>query len=171
MSIEARLEALESRAQRAEDVLAITNLMAEYSNASDGGWNRETHDSERVAALFTEDGVWEGDKGGKVVGREAICDLFEHLRKTTPFAFHTNSNPRIEVNGDSAVGEWHLILFLVTGEGSVVDRPLGSILGTGIYTNDFVRTAQGWRFKKIQCTAAFLEPYLHDWAKASTLAG
>jgi len=165
-SLEARLETLERRALLAEDVLAIQNLMADYSNAADGGWNRATHDPDRVAALFTEDGIWEGDKGGKVEGREAISTLFTDLQKTTPFAFHTMANPRIEVNGDSAVGQWHLILFLVTGEGTVVDRPLGEIIGTGVYTNDFVRTPEGWRFKKIQCTAAFLEPFLEGWAQS-----
>jgi uncharacterized protein (TIGR02246 family) len=162
-TLESRLAALERRAQRAEDVLAIHNLMADYSNAADGGWNRATHDPDAVAALFTEDGVWEGDKGGKVEGRAAIRELFAYLQKTTPFAFHTMANPRIEVNGDSAVGQWHLILFLVTGEGAVVDRPLGDIFGTGIYTNHFVRTPAGWRFRKIQCTAAFLEPFLRGW--------
>ena len=167
-TIEARLEALERRAQLAEDVLAIQNLMASYADAADGGWNRATHDPERVAALFTEDGVWEGDKGGKVEGRAAIRDLFALLRNTTPFAFHTMANPRIEINGDTAVGQWHLILFLVTAEGSVVDRPLGEIFGTGIYTNDFVRTPAGWRFRKIQCSAAFLEPFLEGWKQSLT---
>lgn len=165
-TIDARLAALESRAQRAEDILAIHNLMADYSNAADGGWNRATHDPDAVAALFTEDGVWEGDKGGKVEGRSAIRELFAYLQKTTPFAFHTMANARIEVNGDTAVGQWHLILLLVTAQGSVVDRPLGEIFGAGVYTNHFVRTRDGWRFRKIQCTAAFLEPFLQGWQQS-----
>jgi len=168
---EERLVALEQRLQAAEDVLAIQNLMTRYLNTADGGWDRVSHDGTRVAPLFVEDGVWEAEHVAKAVGRREIAALWDGFRQSTPFAFHTIANPLIEVSGNQAVGEWHL-LALVTGR--LAMGPLRSeateLLSAAIYTNHFVRTESGWLFKSIFVRPAFFEPFAKGWAEARHLA-
>jgi proline iminopeptidase len=148
-------ETLEARLQRIEDIQAITELKAAYCNAADGGWDRPTHDADAVAALFVEDGVWEGGASGRGVGREEIRKLFDGF-KPAPFAFHRVSNPIIQVHGDRASGEWH-VLVAITFEG---DKHLW--IG-GVYNDTFVRTPRGWRFKHLKFTQAFRTRNAEGW--------
>lgn len=167
MANEERLAALEKRLQAAEDVLAIQNLMASYLNGCDGGWDRLSHDGKVVAPMFTEDGTWECEKVTKATGHEKIKALWDGFRESTPFSFHTISNPRIEVDGDTAVGEWHLVAY-VTSRLALESGRLTPTeqLTVAIYTNHFVRTPQGWRIKHIHVRPAFFEPFTKGWAEA-----
>ncbi len=171
MTNEDRLEALEKRLRAVEDVREIQNLMARYLNASDGGWDRVSHDGDVVAPMFAEDGVWECEKVAKAIGRKEIRALWDTFRKNTPFSFHTISNPNITVTGDSAVGEWHLIalvtsrLALDSGRDTATEQ-----FTAAIYTNHFVRSPEGWLFQKIHVRPAFFEPFSKGWAGAAHLA-
>lgn len=140
-------KSLEGRLQLMEDVQAIAELKAAYCNAADGGWDRPTHDSDTVANLFVEDGVWQGGKSGRGEGREGIRKLFDTF-KPAPLAFHRVSNPVIKVDGDHATGEWHALVAITFGNGK-------SYLIGGIYNDEFVRTGEGWRFKRLDFTFAF----------------
>ena len=138
---------LEARLGILEDVQAISELKAVYCNAADGGWDRPTHDADAVASLFVEDAVWDAGEAGRGDGREGIRALFKSFQRL-PFAFHRVSNPIIKVDGDTATGEWHLLLAISFSEKE-------EVWVGGIYNDEFVRTPQGWRFKSLQFTAAF----------------
>jgi uncharacterized protein (TIGR02246 family) len=148
MSIEQRLQAL-------EDVQAIAELKAAYCNAADGGWDRPTHDGAKVAALFTEDGVWDAGGTGVGRGRDGIRELFDKF-KAAPLAFHRISNPIIKVTGDTATGEWHVLVPITFTE----ER---SVFIGGIYNDQFVRTRDGWRFKLLKFTRAFTSENPQGW--------
>lgn len=123
---------LEPRIQILEDIQEISVLKASYCNAADGGWDRPSHDADKVASLFVEDGVWDAGAIGRGEGREAIRALFQGFKRF-PFAFHRISNPIIHVHGDTATGEWHVLV-------PITFEKKEDIWAGGIYNDEFVRT-------------------------------
>ncbi|MGH7961177.1 MAG: nuclear transport factor 2 family protein [Candidatus Binatia bacterium] len=146
---------LEQRVQILEDIQAITALKAAYCNGADGGWDRPSHDADAVAALFVADGMWDGGKIGRGEGREGIRALFTSFKRF-PFAFHRITNPIIKVNGDTATGEWHFLVPIT------LDRDRARWFG-GIYSDEFVRTPDGWKFKSLKATSAFVAKNEQGW--------
>lgn len=138
---------IEQRLQIFEDTIEISHLKASYCNAADGGWDRPSHNADKVASLFIDEGVWDCGEYGRVAGREAIRSLFREFQRF-PFAFHRISNPVIKVNGDVATGEWHLLCPII------IDDKQSMWIG-GMYNDEFVRTPEGWRFKNLKFTPAF----------------
>jgi hypothetical protein len=67
LSESARLAQLEQRVQVLEDVNAIRHLKARYAASCDDQYNPDG-----LAALFTEDAVWESQGLGRFEGWEAI---------------------------------------------------------------------------------------------------
>ena len=67
----ARLAQIEQRVQVLEDVNAIRHLKARYAASCDDQYNPDG-----LAALFTEDAVWESQGLGRFEGREAIRAFF-----------------------------------------------------------------------------------------------
>jgi SnoaL-like domain len=150
---------LDERMRAIEDIREIMNLKARYLNASDGGWNRPSHDADALASMFTKDGSWQAEGFPRLDGREAIRSAFKQFSVLAPFAFHTVSNPLIEIDGDSATGEWHLTEMFTDASGS-------EFWAAGIYADRFVRSDEGWRFKSLVLTYAFNGPYKNGWAGA-----
>ncbi len=139
---------LEERLQNQIDILEIIQLKAKYCDAADVGWDRPKPDAEGVSSLFVEDGSWEagGDFGG-AKSRSAIKELFSSMNNA--FGIHYTANPIITVNGDTATGKWQFLCPTLVTEDNV---PLW--IG-GVYNDEFVRTADGWRFKSIKVTIVF----------------
>jgi uncharacterized protein (TIGR02246 family) len=151
-------KSLEERIKILEDQQEILKLKARYVNINDGGWKGPTHtDPQAVAELFTEDGVWDGlPSSPYAAGREEIRKLFEAFG-AVPFVVHYVTNPVIEVDGDSATGHWHaLVTITVPG-----DKALWTL---GYYIDEYVRTAEGWKFKKLRFETAATAPYELGWA-------
>lgn len=65
------LAAIEQRLRALEDAEAIQNLKARYAAYCDA-----QYDCDGIAALFTEDAVWESPSLGRFEGREAIRAFF-----------------------------------------------------------------------------------------------
>lgn len=161
------MKTLEERVQRLEDVLEIGNLMARYLDSADGGWDRISHDPAKVIPLVTDDFTWEGPFGD-YEGPEGAARLWRECRTNYPFAFHVITNPLIEVEGDTAYGEWH-VTWSATG-------PDGTELwSAGVYHNRFERTVEGWRIKSVSCPMVYAGPYSKGWAASmvrdDTVAG
>jgi hypothetical protein len=151
---------IEQRLQLIEDREEILQLQARYVNLNDGGWDGPTHRfPEAVAALFTEDGIWEGtETSGRAEGRAAIAALFREFG-AIPFIVHYITNPLIVIEADTAEGEWHAIV--------TSTMPGGQALWTlGKYINSYVRAAEGWRYKTLRFVAAANSPYELGWGKA-----
>ncbi len=154
--VSAGLNALQERLQNLEDIMEISRLKAAYCEAVDGGWNRRTHRGEEVAALFVDDGVWDAGKiGGRGEGRQGIVDKINSFTQM-PFALHRVSNPDIRINGDEAIGKWHVIAYLSQPDGTPV-------MFMGVYRDRFVRTPQGWRFKHLSGAAAYFASLREGW--------
>jgi hypothetical protein len=149
--------ALEKRLRLLEDIEEISKLKARYCNYVDGGWDRLTHDYDGVASIFTEDGIWEAGNRPELRGetREGIREYFKAAQNIS-LAFHRITNPIIEVNGDTATGNWHVLVALTHPNGE-------SVWIGGVYNDDFVRTGEGWKFKKLSFTFAFHTPFDKPW--------
>lgn len=150
-------KSLEERVQLIEDRQEISDLQSRYINCNDGGWAGPTHgEPQTVAALFTEDGVWEGPLGSvRVQGRSAITELFSQFQ-VIPFIIHNVMNPLIEIDGDHARGQWHAIIATTAAEGQ-------AFWTFGRYLNEYRRTAHGWRYTKMSFEAASVTTYEKGW--------
>lgn len=152
-----QVAALQAELRELRDKEEIRQLKATYCHYADGGWPERggTHMGP-VADLFVEDGVWDASPGMPAAhGREAIRRLFVDLR-ALPFAMHNVMNPMIEVKGDAATGYWHFI-----GCSEMPDGATAWFLGT--YTEEYVRTAEGWRYKLLKYTAIRQAPRPGGW--------
>ncbi len=151
---------LEQKIQELLDIEEIKRLKARYCLGCDGipspdiNHNRQV-DYELVASLFTEDARLEGV--GRCQGREQIREYYKGIQRL-PMAIHCVATPLIEVNGDIATGKWHGIIPLITAEEKVAAWLVG------IYEDDFVRTAQGWKIQKLGFTPHFFTPAGDSWA-------
>jgi ketosteroid isomerase-like protein len=79
----ARIERLERRLQALEDAEAIRNLKARYAALCD-----QQYDADGIAALFTEDALWDSPGLGRFEGREAIRSFFRGASAIFSFAIH-----------------------------------------------------------------------------------
>lgn len=152
-----RVEQLESRLRRTEDIQQIQELKMLYCKYCDGGWEGQgpSHMGP-VADLFVEDGVWDGlPYLPRFEGRQAVRQYFEDNR-AVPFAIHKVMNPVIEIEGDEANGHWHVIACFTSATGDS-----GWIMG--VYKERYVRTTQGWRYKSIRAEIARTWPQPGGW--------
>jgi hypothetical protein len=150
---------LEERLQAIEDRESIIKLKARYVNLNDGGWKGPTHTNpEAVGDMFIEHGVWDGRPNtGYAVGRAAIIELFKAFQ-VVPFIVHYITNPIIEVDGDYATGHWHALVTM-----TMPDRQ--ALWTLGLYIDEYVRTAEGWKFKTLRFDTASTAPYELGWGK------
>src|ERR1700674_1793782 len=96
------MKTIEDRLRALEDLEEIRNLKARYAAACDDNYNADA-----IAALFTEDGVWDAGALGRADGRAAIREFFSRFAEFISFAIHHVMNPIIEVDGDRAAGQWY----------------------------------------------------------------
>src|SRR2546426_11484214 len=108
-----RLAQLEQRVQALEDVNAIRHLKARYAAYCDDQYNPDG-----LAALFTEDAVWESQGLGRFEGRDAIREFFRGASQLFTFAIHYSLNGQIDVQGDTARAQWYLFMPCTLGEGN-----------------------------------------------------
>lgn len=134
-----------------EDRIAIRELTARYNHGFDDV------ETDAFVETFTEDGVFELDRGGKITaGHGRLADM---SRVVGHGPVHMTTDPIIEIDGDTATQ----ICSLALG-GRTQEREPGSAtyLTSGRYYDELVRTEDGWRFKKrLWVPDAFLE--LPEW--------
>lgn len=129
-----RLAALERRLRQLEDEREIAHLIAGYGPLVDAGA------ADEVAALWTEDGVYDVDEV-YLAGAPAIRKMVEssaHHRWIDGGCAHVVGPPRITVDGDEAVAVCHSLMVVNTDEGFTVRRATANHW-------QLRRTAEGWR--------------------------
>jgi hypothetical protein len=147
------------RLERLDAIEAIKQLKYRYCAYCDDNYNPPG-----IAALFTEDAIWEGESFGRHVGRDAIKAHFERVSGEIVFAAHLALNPIIEVDGAAATGKWRLIMpaTVVTEDGVKEARWL-----LGAYEDRYVRVRDVWMFKHLSFRVNFYSPHLGSWAEAA----
>jgi hypothetical protein len=119
------------QALTAQDFVDIQQLYAKYNWALDSG------DSEGYASTFTPDGVFNNNVGHDAIVKFADtfhAGLGSHVR-------HWNTNLMILPTATGASGQVYLVLV------DFAVKP-ATIVTSASYSDELVKTAQGWRFKK-----------------------
>ncbi|SDL97967.1 nuclear transport factor 2 family protein [Bacillus sp. OK048] len=152
MSIEERLQSLEKRLGYLEDIEAIEQLKYEYCAACD-----DQHNADRIVAIFTEDGIWDGGPFGVAKGHREIWDLFHNTHSPSIlFSQHNVGNPIIKVNGNEAQGNWKFLAPMTT-------QPDNKLWVCAEYDEDYVKVDGVWKFKHLSAKVFFTAPYTLGW--------
>jgi len=155
-----RIEALETRLRAVDDIQAIHRLKARYAHLVDArtpyraARSQEEVDAaaRQVAALFTEDGVWDGGKDlGLATGREEIYERLRH--PTVRFAWHFFVKPHIEVEGDTAHGTWDILSPCTTANGRAMWM-------AGVEHDTYARRGGEWLHSSMRLEVVFMNPRL-----------
>lgn len=158
----AAARALAARLQVLEDREALRELKARYGELVDrryeeeGGREGLAQVAGRIAALFTEDAVWDGGRAlGVARGREEIRQRF--LQPTLLFSWHYFVKPRLEVDGDVARGRWDLLAPCTTRDG----RPHWM---AGVEDDEYARVDGVWLHSRMELRVVFMAPHDRGWA-------
>jgi uncharacterized protein (TIGR02246 family) len=122
-----------SAALTAQDLVDIQQLYAKYN------WTLDSGDAEGYASTFTPDGVFNNN-----VGHDAIVKFAETFHAGLgSHVHHWNTNLMIQPTADGASGQVYLVLV------DFATKP-ATIATSATYSDQLVKTAQGWRFTKRQ---------------------
>jgi hypothetical protein len=130
---------------------ACARLVTEYCHFVDHG------EAAKIAGQFTEDGVWTAP-GNTMTGRAELERGFAaRQRNTRRMSRHTCMNLLVDViDENTAKGVVYLVLFRHDGEEGRATSPVGPPALIGEYRDEFVRTDDGWRFKRRELAASFV---------------
>ena len=129
--LHAQMRAPMDRAAVAADRLEIMELSAQFDNSLD------SEDAAKFVATFTPDGSLDGF-WGSAKGTEQIRQAHAFMLSTfSKNKRHVVTNHQITVSGDRATMYCYLTVF---------DRLTLGVTGTSTFTDELVRTPQGWRF-------------------------
>jgi hypothetical protein len=163
-----RLAALEARVAALEDAEAIRRLKWRYAELVDEryarGAPREPAELERiageVAALFTEDAIWDGGPAlGRCRGRAEIAARM--AAPTLRFSRHYFVAPRIEVEGTRARGRFELLAPCTTRDG----RPHWM---AGVEEDEYEKLEGVWLHRSMRLRVVFMAPHERGWAPEQT---
>jgi uncharacterized protein (TIGR02246 family) len=150
----ARLERIERRLRALEDAEAIRNLKARYAALCDSHY-----DADGIAALFTEDALWESPGLGRFEGREAIRNFFRGASEIFSFAIHYSLNGQIEVDGDTARAQWYLFMPCTVAAGN------RAMWRASIDHEIYARVGGIWMFRQKRSEPLMSVPFETGWAK------
>lgn len=115
----------------AQDLVDIQQLYAKYN------WTIDTGDGEGWASTFTPDGVFNKTN----VGHDALVKFAKDFHgRMGAHVKHWNTNVLITPSTEGAHGQVYLVLV------DFGTKP-PSIATSATYSDELVKTAQGWRFK------------------------
>ena len=128
---------LEKRLQLLEDRLAIFQLVASYGPAVDSLSEND------VAAIWTEEGIYDAGGSAPYVGRQKIGKLIEsdlHKKFVAAGCAHVGSLPYLTIDGDTAVATNYTRVYVRDGDHWTVARASANRW-------ELVRNTDGWRVK------------------------
>lgn len=126
-----------------EDRIAIADLATAYAYAVDA-----IGDSEGVASLFTEDGIYDlsGFGLGEHQGRDAIRSFFDGAFAGMAHNAHLLSNVRlVEFSGETAAAEAYMHAYSLGKDGNLLDLKAR-------YRFDVARIAGRWKIARFSST-------------------
>jgi SnoaL-like domain len=156
------IETLAARVRALEDAEAIRRLKARYAELVDARYERggpkPPAELERlageIAALFTDDAVWEGGALGTQTGRAAIRERM--AQPTLAFSRHYFVNPQIELAGDRAKARWELLAPCTAPDG----KPMWM---AGVEDDEYARVGDRWLHTRMKLGVHFFAPHERGW--------
>src|SRR4051812_11839119 len=106
------LAELHARVRRCEDLEALRQLKVLYAQHADALWQAQSDGPARqMVELFTPDALIDLGPFGRYSGRETMQHAFHRLLpKSTSWSTHYIVNALIKVDGDTASGQFYLLL-------------------------------------------------------------
>jgi hypothetical protein len=165
---------IEKRLQVVEDILAIDKLEKVYGYYLDNGQNGKIVDmfSDNAESVeITDRGVFKGKEGIRrfflrYLENSGQTDLkdFPHGR----LLIHQQHQGVIDVapDGKTAKGRWYLIMI----QAWPVDGKERSVIGHGVYENEFIKENGTWKFKKMFMSLNFRSPIAEGWTITPVIA-
>jgi hypothetical protein len=163
---------LAARIQAVEDIIQIDKIEKIYGYYLDNALYREVID------LFSDDAesVEIGDRG-VFKGKNGIERFFWGYlgrngkpREKGDMAFHMQHQGVIDVSpdGKTAKGRWYCTMI----QARPVEKggPIRSVLGHGVYENEFVKEDGRWKFKKVFYSLHYRSPISEGWAVTPMIA-
>ena len=132
----------------AADYIEIRELVARYAYAVDSG----ADNGNVYASLFAPGGEFVVN-GTVTTGKDALATLARQFTRGRQSAFHFMMNHVIEPSADGAAGKQYLVQLRMGEPG----QPNGVGPG-GRYDDVYVKTADGWRFKRREFVASERPP-------------
>lgn len=154
---------IEERIQNMEDIEAIKKLKYTYALALDEGYH-----GDRVAALFTENGLWSiSGVGGTAKGKDGIRQHTDNLGRDIRWGQHNIFAPVIEISADgkSAVGKFNLLCLLTMVTPEDPNKNEAYVL-SGKYTDKFVKIDDQWYFEELVGSIDQSAPWSEGWVKS-----
>lgn len=113
-------------------------------------------DAAKIADLFTEDGRW-WNVNASWDGQEAIRAGFQRRQDNKRrMSRHVCTNVLIDVISDSeARGVTYMSLYFHDGEPGRETSPTDCLQKLGEYRDEFVKTDNGWRFRRREVVSNF----------------
>jgi hypothetical protein len=169
------LEEMEKRLQVVEDILEIDKLEHIYGYYLDNGQNQKIVDmfSDNAESIEISDrGVFKGKEGirkfflGYISHDQKSGDLQElpHGR----LVIHQQHQSVIDIapDGRTAKGRWYLLMI----QAWPVDGERRSVLGHGVYENEFIKENGKWKFTKMFMSLNFRSPIGEGWTKTPVVS-
>jgi len=155
---------LEERVQLLEDIHEIKELRNSYSYNSNVYVGCE-FGFRQFADNFVEDGVFDpgfGPDFGIMTGPDEIYEKFQAMPAFFACMMHITTNGSIDVNGDTATGKWTgLYPHIMAGDTQIQ-------WGNAYYYDEYARTSEGWKFKKVTADIFFFTKPWCDFFPALT---
>jgi ketosteroid isomerase-like protein len=143
------MEKLEAIVRELADKEAIRDLTYRYVHHV---WNQ---DADAAAELFAEDGEMDTSLEEPIRGRSALREALARLIEGADLQPYVH-NHIIELDGDRASGVCYIDLRSV--------RDGKSMMGSGYYTDRYVRIGGEWKFQSRALTLRHFVPLDEGWA-------
>ncbi len=150
---------LEQRIGILEDIESIKKLKASYCYLADAGM-QDANLMEDFADLFVPD-IWvDFEFLGTYHGKESVVAFYRNqVAALLSYSAHMVTNPRIEVKGDLAEGDWYVIVPLTvrdTGQAAWLQAR---------YQEQYQKIDGYWKWRSITARFDHITPFDQGWSK------
>jgi 3-phenylpropionate/cinnamic acid dioxygenase small subunit len=136
----------------AADRQDISDLLVQYATGID------RRDWPRLRACFTEDCMADYGDIGVWHGAEEIATWMEQAHRECGHTLHRISNQTVDVDGDAARARCYVDAVVMGADNQT------GVRAVGIYDDELVRTADGWRIARRRFTSVLLQVGIENTA-------
>lgn len=159
-----KVNELEQRVSREEDVTVIMKLKQRYVSLADQKYLHGKANSPEIvkaaakefSELFVEDGTWGGGGAGAILkGRDEIYERLAGIHQ--PWFQHYMMSPELKIEGDIAYGRWYVLNLTIDTKGR-------AMVISGYEDDVYVKIDGKWLFKDMLWNDVMSAPINEGWS-------